>query len=249
MQIGAQIGVWAERISDWIQTVDWDKFADRLVKIGSAFAYIVDKTADLISWFQKISNNKFFSALWSAVPGVGSISALQGFSDAMLNRADAANAPLGIRNNNPLNMQPGGKEASFATPEEGISAGIRNILKNYQGLTLAQYVHKYAPANGTGNSAASEAGYLADLSKNTGIASNQVPNLMDPKVLAPLISAQINHENGQNPYDKGTIDNAVSHVVVEFKNAPPGTTATASNQSGGSVPVRVNHTLPTLAAG
>lgn len=157
--------------------------------------------------------------------------------------------PKGIRSNNPLNLQPGGKEAVFSSPEEGITAGVRNILRNYQGLTLAQYVHKYAPGNGPGNTPASEAAYLADLSSKTGVAPNQVPNLNDAKTLTPLVSAQIRHENGQNPYDKGTIDNAVQTVIVEFKNAPPGTHATARTESGRVVPTRVNHAMPTLAAG
>src|SRR6185312_94461 len=158
-------------------------------------------------------------------------------------------APLGIRNNNPLNLQNNGREAAFMSPDVGLQFGIRNILKNYRGLTLAQYVHKYAPGNAPGNTPETEANYLKDLSGSTGIAPDQVPNLSDPKVLAPLITAQIKHENGQNPYDKSMIDDAISHVVVEFKNAPPGTTATARTKSGDSVPVRVNHAVPSMAAG
>ena len=50
-------------------------------------------------------------------------------------------------------------------------------------------------------------------------------------------------------YSKDMVEKAVTQVVVDFKNAPAGTTATANMKGGNMVPVRVNHSMPTLAAG
>ncbi len=160
--------------------------------------------------------------------------------------------PIGIRNNNPGNlrswagMPTNGGFAVFPNPASGIGAMAKQLqLYGSRGVdTIGGIVSKWAPP-GENNTGA----YIDAVSKQTGFAPNQKLNLSDPKTVAPLVAAMIQRENGQNPYGKDMVNEAVSHVLVEFKNAPPGTTATARSKSGAEVPVRVNHSLPTLAAG
>lgn len=162
----------------------------------------------------------------------------------------SATLPLGIRSNNPLNLRPGGKESVFGSPAEGISAGIRNIVENYRGMTLAAMIRKYSPPTAPGNSEATYQGYVSDVSAQTGIGPNQVPNLTDRASLVPLIQSFIRHENGQNPYSKEMIDQAAQKVLVEvsMKDVPPGTTVTARTPNNEPLPVNVAYSMPAMVA-
>lgn len=173
---------------------------------------------------------------------------------AAMPAAPSGNAPLGIRYNNPLNMQPGGKEAQYGSVDAGLDAGIGNLLRNYNGLTLSGIINKYAPAKGKGNSADTVSGYIADVSKQTGIGAGDAPNLQDPQVLGSLVSAMIRHEQGQNPYSAGVIDAAVNRAIqktvrveIAFANAPPGTRATIAQQDSGlASAVRIGQSMPAM---
>jgi len=162
-------------------------------------------------------------------------------------------APRGIRNNNPGNLMEWGNMprkdgyAVFPTPEAGLTAAIKNLQaqQNKHGLnTIEGIVKKWAPPNENNTEA-----YIADVEKQTGFGRNQALNLSDRKTVAPLISSIIKHEGNGAAYSKEMVDDAVTKVVVEFKGAPPGTSAVASDKGGKSVPVRINHTMPSLAAG
>ncbi|MCI0430213.1 MAG: structural protein [Rhodospirillales bacterium] len=128
--------------------------------------------------------------------------------------------PRGIRNRNPGNirksrdrwkglapLQPDPAFFVFEAPLWGIRA-MAVILRKYQrrhGLkTLAQIIARWAPAaeNDT-------AGYLAAVSKTTGIGSRAQLDLSDGVTLRALIAAIIRHENGLQPYDLRTIDLAI----------------------------------------
>lgn len=115
------------------------------------------------------------------------------------------NAPRGIRNNNPGNLNfagqkgatkepgPGGRFAVFGTMEEGVAALV-NQLKLYaaRGIdTIADIVKKYAPAAENDVEA-----YIKALEKATGKKSNEKLNLNDQATLVPLVDGIIAHENG-----------------------------------------------------
>lgn len=157
--------------------------------------------------------------------------------------------PLGIRSNNPLNLMPGGKESVFPTMENGISAALKNLQgKRYFGGgndTVAGIVNTWSPPNAPGNSPAKNANYIAGVEREVGTGHLDQNN---PQTMAKLLSAMIRQENG-NGYDKQKMDDAVQRVVVEFKNAPAGMSATTAGGGGnGPTPVRVATALPTMGA-
>lgn len=161
--------------------------------------------------------------------------------------------PRGIRNNNPGNLRSWGDTpredgfARFATPEAGLAAMIKNlqVQQSKHGLnTIAGIIGRWAPPNENDT-----AGYVGNVSKQTGFGAHQPLDLTDKKTVAPLISSMIRQEGNSAGYSKDMVEKAVTQVVVDFKNAPAGTTATANMKGGNMVPVRVNHSMPTLAAG
>jgi hypothetical protein len=158
-------------------------------------------------------------------------------------------SPLGIRTNNPLNLQPGGKQDSFPTLEAGINAAVRNLMsKRYFGGgndTAAGIINKWSPGNAPGNSPQKTANYISAVEREVG-SGHLNPN--DPATMAKLLSAMIRQENGAGSYDKTAMDQAVQHVLIEFKNAPAGTTATARTAGGATVPVRVATAMPAMGS-
>jgi len=129
-------------------------------------------------------------------------------------------SPRGIRNCNPGNIRksrdrwkglaPSQSDPAFfvfETPLWGIRA-MAVILRNYQrrhGLrSLAQIIARWAPPreNDTG-------GYVAAVSKATGIGPRTHVDLGDGAILRALIAAVIRHENGLQPYDADTIYSAI----------------------------------------
>jgi hypothetical protein len=271
--ISSKVGEWAKRFGEWMRGVDWDKVASNIATVAHALGSLVEGTAKLIENIEKLGRIKqadFWKKLglsgremeyneatgkWQPVKKQGGASGGRtggASGDWLPDSGPAAQAPRGIRNNNPGNLRRWGDNpinggyAVFRSPAEGIAAMVKQLqLYGGRGInTLDSIIGKWAPASENDTRS-----YVNDVSKQTGFAPNARLDMADAKTIAPLISAMIRHENGQNPYDKGTIDNAVSHVLVEFNNAPPGTTATAKTKTGAVMPVRVNHSLPTLAAG
>jgi len=159
--------------------------------------------------------------------------------------------PLGIRSNNPFNLQPRGKELTFPSADAGILAGTRNLVKNYRGMSIAQIAHKYTPDGAPGNPAGTEAAWAASVAKGAGLSPSDTPDFSNAKSLAPLLSAIIRQENGKNPYSKDQIEAAAQKVTVEVmvKGNTHGVTATArSDGSGTNVPTpRVFYPFPTGA--
>lgn len=164
--------------------------------------------------------------------------------------AAAGRLPRGIRNNNPLNLRSWGSApvvggyAQFATPQEGIDAAAKQLLL-YQGRgidTLGGIAAHWAPASDDNDVAS----YTADLAKQTGFGAGQHLDLRDPKVMGAVLSAMIRHENGQNPYSQSMIAAEAQKVTVEvqFRNAPPGVSATARGGDNKDLPVRVQYAMP-----
>lgn len=159
--------------------------------------------------------------------------------------------PLGIRSNNPFNMQHHGKELTFPSADEGLAAGARNLVKNYRGMSIAQIAHKYTPDGAPGNPVGTEAAWAAGVSKRAGMSPSDIPDLSNAKSLAPLLSAIIRQENGKNPYRPEQIAAAAQKVTVEVmvRGNTHGVTATASSDgSGTNLPApRVFYPIPSGA--
>ncbi|WP_158785148.1 hypothetical protein [Pantoea sp. BAV 3049] len=118
---------------------------------------------------------------------------------------------LGIRNNNPGNIERSGANAwdgevntdgrfaKFATPEHGIRALGKNLLSyNRRGYnTLSQIIERWAPSKEKANNTPA---YIAAMSKYVGVPADQPLDLNDVATLARVSAGIIRHENGGNPY-------------------------------------------------
>jgi hypothetical protein len=123
----------------------------------------------------------------------------------------AGKPPLSIRNNNPGNLrfvnQPGatrgeGGFAKFNSPEEGIEALRRQVYLDTQnrGLTLSQFIAKYAPPNENNTSR-----YITYVSQQTGIKPNEiVPENMIPAVMQAIVRMEGGQAAYSYFYDKPT---------------------------------------------
>lgn len=123
------------------------------------------------------------------------------------------NIPRGIRNNNPGNIrhgeqwqgrandQPDPDFATFVSPEYGIRA-MAKVLMNYQeryGIcTIRGIITRWAPPieNATDE-------YVQHVARRCGIAPDA--KVIVAGILADIIPAIIQHENGQQPYSMETI--------------------------------------------
>ena len=123
----------------------------------------------------------------------------------------------GIRNNNPGNIEQGVAEweglssdqsgderfATFDSPEHGIRAFART-LDTYQNThdlnTIGDIVDRWAPPveNDT-------TGYAAFVAGEVGVGVDDDVDLSDDKVMASIITAMIQMENGEQPYEEETI--------------------------------------------
>lgn len=137
----------------------------------------------------------------------------------------SGSSPLGIRNNNPGNLRPGGQFSSYATPEAGLG-GMANNLRRYgrNGWnTVGSIISHWAPPNENNTSA-----YIAAISRATGFAPNQPLDLNDPATLQKLMGAITQHENGMNPYS----DQQVMQGIMMGKQAIGDANASPFNSVG-----------------
>lgn len=110
--------------------------------------------------------------------------------------APAANLPAPLRNNNPGALMPGGRLASYKTPEEGLAA-LDSNLQSYgkRGIsTLRGVVQTWAPPNENDTAA-----YIAHMAKATGLDPDQKIDLSNPYVRHQLSAGIVQHENGTKP--------------------------------------------------
>jgi len=119
------------------------------------------------------------------------------------------NAPVSVRNNNPGNLRyysryagpggvlegaipgPDGSFAQFPSPEMGMAAMQRQLQLDTQsrGMTLTQFISKYAPPGDNNDTGA----YVANMSRSLGIGPNdRIPSHLIPQ----LQSAMIRQEGG-----------------------------------------------------
>lgn len=143
----------------------------------------------------------------------------------------AVKVPRGIRNNNPGNVrhganwqgmapdQPDSEFVKFIDARYGIRAMAR-ILASYRNrglVSINQIINTWAPPVGRdsqGNSYTQDSSaYAKHVSKLLGISAD-VPLSWNVPQLADLIEAIIQHENGQQPYDRAVILEGVSMAGV-----------------------------------
>jgi hypothetical protein len=107
--------------------------------------------------------------------------------------------PAPIRTNNQGSLMPGGKMASFSTPEQGLAAMDAN-LSSYgrQGVnTLAGVISKWAPQyDAQGRQINDTPAYIADVSRRLSLDPNQVIDLSNPNVRHALGTGIMLHESG-----------------------------------------------------
>lgn len=137
-----------------------------------------------------------------------------------------ANAPRGIRNNNPGNIQKGvgfagevegndSRFATFRTPEDGIRATARNLLtyQRQHGLdTVRDIVNRWAPPSENDTGA-----YVQQVARALGVEAGERLDLSDPGTLERLTTAIIRHENGMQPY---TAEQLAEGVGAALAGAP-----------------------------
>jgi hypothetical protein len=132
------------------------------------------------------------------------------------------NAPRGLRNNNPGNIEAGadrwegqtgsdGRFATFQTPEAGIRALARTLLtyQDKHGLnTVEGIIGRWAPPSDNKTKA-----YVQAVADAIGFEPTTPLNLKDPKVLQSLTRAIIMRENGRHPYAEGVIRSGVDAAL------------------------------------
>ncbi len=105
--------------------------------------------------------------------------------------------PLGIRSNNPGNLQIGGQEEIFDNPQAGEIAAANN-LRAYanQGIdTITGIINRWAPQAAGNNTNAQ----ISAVSKISGFAPDQPLDLSSPDTLRRVLTGIFTSENGQ-PY-------------------------------------------------
>ncbi|WP_345797150.1 hypothetical protein [Castellaniella sp. MT123] len=153
------------------------------------------------------------------------------FLSAGFKRVFGAGHPIGIRSNNPLNILRKGQERTYATPEAGISAAVSNLRTGYRGLTVAQIADKWTGGARTGNTPEQMRNYIGLLTRGTGLAAGDRPDLDDQKIVSGLIKAQIRAENGEQPYTDETIQAGV-RAGIAGSGTVSNPTATARAATG-----------------
>lgn len=119
--------------------------------------------------------------------------------------------PRGIRNNNPLNIEynpanhwvgeigSDGRFCRFAAPEYGYRAALKT-LRNYRRLhgksTLRELISRWCPPAERGNNTEQ---YIDTVSRLTGIAPGDIPDLCDRDTAVALLAAMAFVECGVFP--------------------------------------------------
>lgn len=94
---------------------------------------------------------------------------------------------------------------SFASPEAGVQAVRDNLLRNYQNMTLAQIVSKWAPASDNNDTAL----LIQRASRMMGMAPNAAVNINDAETMRRLVTMLIANEHG------GAIPPGLSQATID----------------------------------
>jgi hypothetical protein len=142
----------------------------------------------------------------------------------------------GIRNNNPGNIRKSNADwegkvsgsdsafETFDTPENGIRA-LAKTLVSYQErhgcATINQIIARWAPPVENETYAYQKA-VQAAVSETCGetIARDAPIDVHDYRIMRGLVAGIVQHENGRQPYDKGTIDAGIKAAGIKLRAAP-----------------------------
>ena len=94
---------------------------------------------------------------------------------------------------------------SFTSPEAGVQAVRDNLLRNYQNMTLAQIVSKWAPASDNNDTAL----LIQRASRMMGMAPNAAVNINDAETMRRLVTMLIANEHG------GAIPPGLSQATID----------------------------------
>ena len=126
----------------------------------------------------------------------------------------AANSPLGIRNNNPGNLQPGGKETAFQTLQDGINAELNQL-----GLYAGRGITNLAGVASLWPDQANATTWLQTVVQYSGFAANQPIDLTNSAIQAKVANAINIAENGTagaNLGSLGSTNNAPSVIPPTY---------------------------------
>lgn len=136
----------------------------------------------------------------------------------------------GEKNNNPGNLrktndrwqglsadQPDADFFTFDSAKFGVRALARVLIKHQDdldrgGVTVRELISHYAPASENNTEA-----YINNVCLWTHFSSIDDIDVTKYEILFPLVSAIIREENGEQPYDKATLDEGIKLAGV----APP----------------------------
>lgn len=191
---------------------EWDSFINHVMGTLAGRGLRFESIGEKHGWWSATAD-----AVGDAFRGVGSWMggriAGSPMSTMTNNMMNGGRGPLGLRSHNPGNLQPGGIESIFPDDATGLLAMAQNLhrygTKGWD--TVDSIVDHWAPASGSGNSAASAAAYKANLRK---IFGNQRLNLNDPQTLKRLMGPMISQEQGRNPFSDQQLGQAANGAVT-----------------------------------
>ncbi|MFC0227400.1 lysozyme [Serratia aquatilis] len=167
----------------------------------------------------------------------------------------SGNAPRGIRNNNPGNLNfagqsgaslengPNARFAKFETMEQGIAALHRQIgLYLARGEnTLSDIVNTYAPASDSNDVQA----YISSLSNATGLGAFDRINPDDSETLIRLVKGIIDYENGTGYVSladvAGGVNSGPDLSNYQYLSSTPPNPILRNNTNSGTVIQQTNH--------
>lgn len=211
--------------------------------IGDGWSMIFDVFKDFGEWI----NSKFSTGVGDTIgSGVGwlfdklgiraQVDALQGGA-----AQNDPNAPRGVRNNNPGNLEfagqagatreaGSGRFARFGTPQAGLDALARQIeLYGGRGYnSVRAIISKFAPPGENDTE-----GYIRSVASRIGVGETEALKLGNRLQLAQLMQAIIEHENGvKNPYSREMVASAAASGIASTKTIHAPQTTTIHVQGG-----------------
>jgi hypothetical protein len=144
--------------------------------------------------------------------------------------------PRGIRNNNPTNIDyhkgtdwlgldtppTDGRFCRFTDAVYGLRAAAKILLKyRKRGITSVQgIIGTWAPSVENNTSA-----YVRAVSGALGVGPSDPIDVTKPAVMRELLAAIVHHENGSQPYNAATIDEAMLMAGITGPRSPTAATA------------------------
>lgn len=141
-----------------------------------------------------------------------------------------ANAPRGIRSNNPGNLRATGERwqgqtgadggfVTFDSPQAGVRALARTLMtyQDRHGLnTVEGIIGRWAPPRENNTPA-----YVLAVARAMGIEPTAELNVHDPATMRRLVEAIVRHENGQQPYPEALLRGGVDDALGGRAASPP----------------------------